>query len=145
MIRECYKANTGIKFNEELLPSVGIDPSTLYGVVPTRPVSLDVESNRIQKPPVIPICNRIRAFFRHRDNAKDPQSDESSFSFSTEEEEELHDAVSAKYDQLRNKKGWWIVEILPFPQVKQPGLDGAWVHHCWYVSIETIHYFLFIL
>ena len=133
MIRECYKANTGIKFNEELLPKVGIDPLTLYGVVPARPISLDVESNRIQKPPAISICRSIRALFRHCDNTKDPQSDESSFSFSTEEEEELHDAISPKYDQLRRQKGWWIVEILPLPQVKQPGLHGAWVRHCWYV------------
>ena len=75
--------------------------------------------------------NRIRALFHQGDNAKD--SEPPGLPFNTEEEEELYDALSPKYDKLRINKAWWILEILPIPQVKVPGRGGSWVEHCWYV------------
>jgi len=33
---------------------------------------------------------------------------------STEEEEDLQDVLSPKYDQLKIKKGWWVLELIPF-------------------------------
>ncbi|KAF5358616.1 hypothetical protein D9758_007671 [Tetrapyrgos nigripes] len=44
----------------------------------------------------------------------------------TEEEEELHDAMSPKYDQLKLTPGWWILEYIPMQSRFQRG-DAAWV------------------
>jgi hypothetical protein len=131
MIRECYKANTGIKFHEHSFSRIGIDPFTLSGVaVANRPVPLDIEPHRIQRPPPISICKSIRAFFENGDDDTEEGKPAGEPRFKSEEEEELHDAVSPKYDQLRRKRGWWIVEILPLPQVKR-GPRGTWVDHYW--------------
>jgi hypothetical protein len=39
----------------------------------------------------------------------------------SEEEEELHDALSPVYDQLKLKRWWWILEILPICQQQHRG------------------------
>lgn len=40
MIRQCFLANTGIRFHTQLLPNVGLDPASLYPVVAERPPAL---------------------------------------------------------------------------------------------------------
>ncbi len=37
MIRQCFLANTGIRFHAELLRTVGLDPDSLYPIVKFRP------------------------------------------------------------------------------------------------------------
>lgn len=44
----------------------------------------------------------------------------------SEEEEEVRDAMSPKYDQLNIVKGWWVLEILPLQLRYQRG-DNVWV------------------
>ena len=43
MIRQCFLANTGIRFHTQLLPNVGIDPASLYPIVAERPPALTPE------------------------------------------------------------------------------------------------------
>jgi hypothetical protein len=40
MIRQCFLANTGIRFHTSLLPNVGLDPASLYPTVQPRPPAL---------------------------------------------------------------------------------------------------------
>lgn len=40
MIRQCFLANTGIRFHTALFPNVGLDPATLYPTVQPRPEQL---------------------------------------------------------------------------------------------------------
>ncbi len=40
MIRECFKADSGIMFEAEGLREIGIDPLTLYPVVQPRPAAI---------------------------------------------------------------------------------------------------------
>ena len=131
MIRECFKANTGIKFNSNSFSRIGLDPSTLYGAMCSRRAPLGVSTS-----------DRIRALFHQGDNAND--SEPSGLPFNTEEEEELYDAISRKYDELRINRAWWIPEILPIPQVRMPGRGGIWVEHYWYVYLETNLFFFFL-
>ncbi|PPQ75323.1 hypothetical protein CVT24_007036 [Panaeolus cyanescens] len=44
----------------------------------------------------------------------------------SEEEEEVRDAMSPKYDQLKLAKGWWIYEILPL-RLRYQREDDVWV------------------
>jgi len=41
------------------------------------------------------------------------------------EEEELHDALSPKYDQLKIQKAWWIIELIPLHLRYQRGIIGG--------------------
>jgi hypothetical protein len=43
----------------------------------------------------------------------------------TEEEEELYDALSPVYDQLKIKWYWWILEVIPLKLRYQQG-DNNW-------------------
>ena len=45
--------------------------------------------------------------------------------FTTEEHEELHDVLSPMYDQLKDRKIWWILEYLPLVHrvQKQDGMN----------------------
>ena len=146
MIRECFKTNTGIIFNSHSLTKIGLDPSTLHPVVTPRPSALTVSSSdRIRNPPATPIPINIRALSiikeKHPDFLKDLGEGEGEEDLlgRTEEEEELLDALSPKYDQLSIKKFWWILEILPFVHTRQHGLGGDWVRHFKYVSFFFLH------
>lgn len=44
MIRQCFAANTGIRFHTSLLRQVGLDPTSLYPIVKPRPSALYVSS-----------------------------------------------------------------------------------------------------
>lgn len=44
MIRQCFLANTGIRFHSALLPKVGLDPHSLYPDVKERPPALYISS-----------------------------------------------------------------------------------------------------
>jgi hypothetical protein len=137
MIRECFKTNSGIMFNSHALANIGLDPSTLYPDVTPRPNALPVgPSNCIRDPPATTIPINIRALSKKKEKhpklLKDLGCEDS---VGTEEEEELNDALSPKYDQLSIKKIWWILEILPFAHVRQHE-QGNWVRHFMYVFIR---------
>ncbi|SJK99185.1 uncharacterized protein ARMOST_02475 [Armillaria ostoyae] len=134
MIRECFKAGTGIMFDSERLSLIGIDPATLYPSVMPRPPALSAVSAVI---PTVetktPLLQRIISMFRHHPL---PASDEGQTfpqeasiedpPIGTEEEEELRDALSPIYDQLELSKSWWILELIPLEFRQQLG-NGEWV------------------
>jgi len=121
MIRECFKTGTGIMFNSDALFKIGLDPSTLHPSVTPRPRPLPIGSHRIRSPPRIPIPIDIRALLKKQTKQPDLLAESEIPYFGTEEEEELRDALSPKYDQLKRIKAWWILEILPFVPAFQKG------------------------
>ncbi|EKM79596.1 hypothetical protein AGABI1DRAFT_59288 [Agaricus bisporus var. burnettii JB137-S8] len=129
MIRECFKTNTGIMFESEGLQEIGLDPATLYPFALPRPPPLKLKSeHKIQKPPADPIPVRPHATLYK----KRPAEIQAHHTFypspflGSEEAEELQDALSPAYDQLKLRKGWWILEILPIQLRYQRG-NNEWV------------------
>ncbi|TEB20951.1 hypothetical protein FA13DRAFT_1742565 [Coprinellus micaceus] len=107
MIRECFKTNSGIMFQVDELRSLGMDPEALYPIVLPRPPAATVE-------PETHFIERSRKVQPDiLDESEEMGSEADSFLEMTEEEHELYDALSPKYDQLAIKKSWWIGEILP--------------------------------
>ncbi|KIK52337.1 hypothetical protein GYMLUDRAFT_180219 [Collybiopsis luxurians FD-317 M1] len=100
MIRECFKAKTGIMFHSELMKDVGLDPHTLYPDVKPRPPHLPVTNKYIQPIPSTSIFSKAKA--------PEPPAQPK-----TEEEFELADALCPVYDQLSLRWGWWILEFWP--------------------------------
>ena len=134
-------------FNTSALQEkLGMDPTTLYPYVTPRPppLPLSPSTDRIRNPPAkeIPIRSRNRLkktppadhdaeqvpYMRTpiEDAMKDAKS--KTAPPLTEEEEELHDALSPKYDQLKIQKAWWIVELIPLRLRYQRG-NNQWVSY----------------
>ncbi|KAI0756457.1 hypothetical protein C8Q80DRAFT_1264510 [Daedaleopsis nitida] len=91
MIRECFKMETGIQFDAELLKVYGINPATLYPVVKPRPAAL----------PAI--------------KAQESKFAERIVDGGTEEEYEARDAQAELVDQLHPRNlalHWWLLELL---------------------------------
>ncbi|KAK0457554.1 uncharacterized protein EV420DRAFT_1271505 [Desarmillaria tabescens] len=143
MIRECFKAQTGIMFDSDRLREIGLDPATLYPSVKPRPRALSVKSAIIQREPKKkPLFERILSTFRRLppalpDTPDEGQTltpetlsvsmdDEQCPPIGTEEEEELGDVLSPIYDQLKRSKLWWILELMPMEFRRQTG-NGEWV------------------
>lgn len=107
MIRECFKTNSGIMFQVDELRSLGMDPEALYPIVLPRPpaATMDPETHFIER------SRKVQPDIL--DESEEVGSEGDSFLEMTEEEHELYDALSPKYDQLAIKKSWWIGEILP--------------------------------
>ncbi|KAG6328862.1 hypothetical protein ID866_10227, partial [Astraeus odoratus] len=91
MIRECFKANTGILFHGSKLRKVGLDPETLYPHVLARP------------PPICPPKSIIH----------EGPNTECTSPFENEELEDCYDAFCRTKDQLDVRPYWWILEYLP--------------------------------
>jgi hypothetical protein len=73
----------------------------------------------VLKPPV----KRVKK----TENMAEAEKASSQFStFISEEDEELWDAISPKYDQLKLKRFWWVLELLPVSMRYQRG-DNQWV------------------
>jgi len=107
MVRECFKAGTGILFYSDKLREIGLDPSSLYPVVLPRPPPLSVDGHKIR--------SRSSDLFSF-----------SQWAAPLEETEELNDALSSIHDQLEINKGWWVLEYLPLPLSHQEG-NRKWV------------------
>lgn len=127
MIREIFKAQTGILFITERLTEIGIDPSSLYPFVIPRPNALPVGESKIRKHPVkeIPIRPHM-VLTKNRPTVADVSKPPPVTMLASEEEEELMDALSPMYDQLKLKKGWWLLEIVPLQLRYQRG-NNTWV------------------
>ncbi|KAK0445919.1 hypothetical protein EV421DRAFT_1734551 [Armillaria borealis] len=121
MIRECFKAETGIMFDSERLREIGLDPATLYPFVTARPPALSVGSAMIPtgRRKTLLLKRLVSKLRRHPLPVSDegqPFAQEASIEdppIGTEEEEELRDALSLMYDQLKLSKSWWILELVP--------------------------------
>ncbi|KAH6909129.1 hypothetical protein BKA70DRAFT_1277545 [Coprinopsis sp. MPI-PUGE-AT-0042] len=130
MVRECFKANSGILFLSERLTEIGLDPATLYPYVTPRPPMKPLEGQHIRKHPTKEIPIRPHSMLKKKKSEGQPSSSMSAapapINFKSEEEEELRDALSPIYDQLKISKHWWIIEALPMPLRYQRGAD-QWV------------------
>ncbi len=117
MIRECFKADTGIMFDTEALREVGLDPATLYPVVLDRPPPLSA-ANAIIKSARDPVSENYEDFA----GLTASQSE----LLKMEEYHELQDALSPVYDQL--DLVWWFWKIMEYIPFRQEYLkpDGTW-------------------
>jgi len=122
MIRECFKAHSGIMFDCEGLRSIGLDPDSLYPYVKPRPPALPLGDLRI-----LSIASSERQFKVQEETAQSTSasSDTSRAGLSNEEELDLHDALCPIYDQLSLAWFWWILEFLPLKLRYQKG-DNTW-------------------
>lgn len=119
MIRECFKANAGILFHGSMFNEIGLDPATLYPHVVDRPVAVygdapDMEFQQLKPETTVIQC--------------DPRG-----TYESEELEDLSDALSPLYDQLRIGLHWWMLELIPQKQQYQKE-DGTWVKNIGYVA-----------
>jgi hypothetical protein len=121
MIRECFKAESGILFNADTLRVIGLDPAALYPSVLKRPDPLPVAGAHIQPIPPKHIKTPLEHF---------ADIDNLGKIHKTEEEHELQDALSPTYDQLSLSWFWYILELLPIKQHYQKS-DNTWGTYTW--------------
>ncbi|KAG6908203.1 hypothetical protein DXG01_005792 [Tephrocybe rancida] len=112
MVRECFKANTGIMFTSQALKAAGLDPANLFPYVQKRPPALPANEAHVQN---------IRSIV----SAPSRPAAVAAQTSMTEEDHELLDAISPIYDQLRINWLWWILEFIPMKHRFQMG-DGSW-------------------
>lgn len=118
MVREIFKANTGMLFISEKLFAIGMHPSTLFPLVLPRPDPRPVGDHKIRMHPEkeIPIRRHSILWWKNkrltRGDACKPIDRGVDTFLGTEEEEELMDALSPKYDQLKRNKWWLVVEYM---------------------------------
>ncbi|KAJ7174136.1 hypothetical protein C8R43DRAFT_943752 [Mycena crocata] len=117
MIRECFKAETGIIFDAQRLHELGLDPATLYPFVKPRPPPLPIGSAKIESVPRRK--SWLRRVFSRKSAEHFPSPSEEVIpdekpAHGMEEEEDLKDALAPIYDQLKLKPFWWILEVVPF-------------------------------
>ncbi|KAI1790928.1 hypothetical protein LXA43DRAFT_1182107 [Ganoderma leucocontextum] len=88
MVRECFRANTGIQFDAEALRAIGLDPGTLYPIVMERPNALQPHADHFKTvaPPL-------------------PEG--------SEEEYDVRDALSPIHDRLASVTSSWLWEFIP--------------------------------
>ncbi|KAJ2924928.1 hypothetical protein H1R20_g12181, partial [Candolleomyces eurysporus] len=135
MVREIFKAETGILFLTDRLYEIGLDPSTIYPVVLKRRDPLPVGENKIcERPrneaPIRPSMYRPwkRVDIKH---VHPPHETGPDAMMASEEHEELKDALSPIYDQMSINKWWWLFEYMPLPIRRQwKGLE--WKTYLWF-------------
>lgn len=118
MIRQLFKLEVGIIFHRNMFAKIGMDPKMLYPVsVAQRPRPPPLyQSPKAPSPPgspystmkalVLPppqIVTDDPTMIVYSDGGK----------FVNEELEDLADATSPMYDQLRLARVWWILEVIP--------------------------------
>ncbi|KAJ6541648.1 hypothetical protein B0H19DRAFT_959195 [Mycena capillaripes] len=108
MIRQCFLLETGILFHADMLRLVGMDPDTLYPRVLARP------------PPLLKSPQESQSTGAMKTAGSVAECD-----FKSEEEEDLVDALSPINDELKRRKIWWILEILP-QKLRFQENDDSW-------------------
>jgi hypothetical protein len=123
MILECFRANTGIQFDSESLKRLGLNPGLLDLCQPA-PTSSTVRVAQVEA----------------MSHATEPS--DRTLVDPTEESEELEDARSPVFDNLKRKKAWWILEFLPMRFREQILEDG---HYNWKYSWKYVFVYSTIL
>jgi len=120
MIRQLFTLKLGVMFHANLFPSVGLDPKTLYPHVLPRPPPLHYspESLAHEFRMDLPQFNKAK---NYKDIVKLERP------FENEEIEDLFDALTPIYDQLKLAKVWWVLELIPHKQRYQKE-DRSWAH-----------------
>ncbi|EEB88982.1 hypothetical protein MPER_12979 [Moniliophthora perniciosa FA553] len=142
MVRECYKAGTGILFHSERLRAIGLDHvllddlrqqaetarnSTFSDKVPNHQVSTDTDDyhdgEKVGKQVQVPEETTKTRLLKPgtsdtlQRKAKRSQKDkgvQATRASVSEDELEIQDALSPIYDQLSRNPFWWLLEIIPF-------------------------------
>ncbi|KIM78387.1 hypothetical protein PILCRDRAFT_75759 [Piloderma croceum F 1598] len=117
MVRQCFLLRTGILFHKTMFKDIGLDPDTLYPDVLPRPAPV----------PYTPDCLARKYKDPINFAANDGVTVKRKEAFINEEEEDLLDALTPIYDQLKLEKGWWILEVLPNIRRYQKE-DDTWTH-----------------
>ena len=127
MIRQCFIAKTGIMFHKDTFYKVGLDPGTIFPEVLPRPPMIlqdpNVHTIPVPKPLVV---NDDRKAVVYTDGG----------SFVNEAEEDLADALSPMYDQLKLAKYWWILEMIPQKIHYQSSETDKMVNELTYVDLN---------
>ena len=126
MIRQCFLANTGIQFYRKAFKHIGLDPTTVFPFVTTRPPALETSAPCVAEAKASTYCpdpNLVTL------NDQAQASPIAACTFKSENHEELLDALSPLYDQLELSKAWWILEILPLSHLVQDRKDLSWKHY----------------
>lgn len=118
MIRECFRAQTGIQFRRSVLESLGIDVglSDPQQLAPTPPTDT---------------TGHLNAHATARTG--NPSSTEAPM-LATKEEEERADALSRMHDQLEMVKVWWMLEWLPLRH-RQQYHGNSRPKHYWSINL----------
>lgn len=116
MIRECFKAKTGILFHTDGLKGINLDPACLYPEVLPRPPALALNTFAPDECTIQPIPKKAAA----ASDCNDDEDDDAQYLppqlTQTEEEADLKDALSPIYDQLSLAPHWWVLELIPIRQ-----------------------------
>ncbi|KAF8074124.1 hypothetical protein FPV67DRAFT_1480849 [Lyophyllum atratum] len=129
MVRECFKANTGMMFDAQALRGIGLDPMSLFPYVTPRPPPLPVGSEAYENLTEVSIFERlISRVKKPKVAAATSFVPKANNEVVNEELEDLKDALSPIYDQLKIKRRWWVLEILPLNLRYQNG-NNEWVSY----------------
>ena|SRR5277367_1191830 len=125
MIREMFKTNSGIMFDSARLKAIGLDPATLYPTVLPRPPPITPSSGHTHVAQPLPSSWWTWLF----KSPELPPHTAPSTDIGTEEEEDIKDAHSPKFDQLVLSMPWWTLEFVPLRHRYQTN-DSKW--HSWF-------------
>lgn len=112
MIRECFKAKTGILFHRSDFQQIGMDPKTLYPHVR-------------QRPPALTSASRTTSLLLRKSEGDLSSPGIERTGFVSEEQEDLADALTTIHDRLKAWPVWWILEGLPQQLRYQRDEDNA--------------------
>ena len=133
MILECFRAGTGIRFHKEALNRIGLDQNTLASlsggqfkverarvqrfatedtVVPTSPQSVFPTGQENQDPAKGTDIEKGTPYCKD-DSSELPTITEMTSTTVVKTEQEMKDALSPIYDQLKICKIWWLPEVMP--------------------------------
>ncbi|KAI9439730.1 hypothetical protein H4582DRAFT_2075104 [Lactarius indigo] len=161
MILECFRTGTGIRFRKDALERVGMDQNTSlsggqFTVARAHPQRLGTDVTAVasfQSPvsqaekesdwlhqDLVKDADIERETVDSKDNvselptmSKEMAATTGSSAFMTEQE--LKDALSPIYDQLKISKIWWLPEVIPLRhRVRSRGDFGALRGHHWSVN-----------
>lgn len=125
-------------FKSSALFDIGLDPSTLYPYIVPRPPPLSIGQHTLKSRPKtdLPIRPPTASLLKNKQSnaeitalLKQPRKP----FLGSEEEEELHDILAPVYDQLKIKKSWWALELIPLTLRYQRG-DNQWVTYFGFVG-----------
>ncbi|OAX37706.1 hypothetical protein K503DRAFT_742348 [Rhizopogon vinicolor AM-OR11-026] len=110
MIRECFKAEVGILFQQNMFKAIGMDPATLYP--------------SYERPEINSPCPSTLVSQDLTGHGPEKGTDPTTLYDYFEEIEDMADAVSPKKDELNNNWGWWILEYFPQAAFYQGASDS---------------------
>ncbi|KAF7972919.1 hypothetical protein HWV62_16570 [Athelia sp. TMB] len=119
MVRQCFLLKLPILWHAHAFTHIGLDPKTLYPKVLPRPEPIGYTPNCIAHqfdPPI----NKAKDYKVNVHKVKERP-------FESEEMEDMLDALTPIYDQLRMVKFWWVLELIPTKHRYQHS-DKSWVH-----------------